>query len=194
MQSALVIVAHPDDETIWCGGLLLRNRKKWRTTILSLCRKGDADRAPKFFRVCRHYGAKGMMSDLEDDHPQRKLRGLGEATGRILSLLGKKRRFDIIITHGKNGEYGHSRHMEVRRAVLLLLKKKKISCGTLLSFSYKKSGPACAAKSSARKRFPLSRAELREKKFLITTLYGFSAGGFEEKSCKQIEAFDEERF
>ena len=39
-KEALVIVAHPDDETIWMGGTILKN-KNWKWTILSLCRASD---------------------------------------------------------------------------------------------------------------------------------------------------------
>ena len=44
-RSAVVIVAHPDDEVIWCGGLILQ-KPDWDWTILSLCRATDRDRRP----------------------------------------------------------------------------------------------------------------------------------------------------
>ena len=63
---ALVIVAHPDDETIWMGGTILKNPKvNW--TIFSLCRRSDRDRAPKFFKVCKIYKAKAIITDLDDE-------------------------------------------------------------------------------------------------------------------------------
>ena len=58
-KKVLVAVAHPDDETIWMGNMLLKNMDNWDTTIISLCRKDDPDRAPKFGKVCEIYKAKG---------------------------------------------------------------------------------------------------------------------------------------
>ena len=66
MKEALVIVAHPDDETIWMGGFILKN-SKWAWTIISLCRKNDRDRMPKFLDVCKFYKANAIISDLDDE-------------------------------------------------------------------------------------------------------------------------------
>jgi LmbE family N-acetylglucosaminyl deacetylase len=61
----LVIVAHPDDETIWMGGLMLRH-PDWAWRIISLSRGDDPDRAPKFRMAVRVYGATSAISDLDD--------------------------------------------------------------------------------------------------------------------------------
>lgn len=65
-RNAACIVAHPDDETLWAGGTILMHPAiKW--TIISLCRKSDPDRAPKFFRVVKEYNAVGIMGGLDDE-------------------------------------------------------------------------------------------------------------------------------
>ena len=61
MKKASIVVAHPDDETIWMGGTILKN-KYWDWTIISLCRKNDPDRMPKFKKVCAYYGAKAIWA------------------------------------------------------------------------------------------------------------------------------------
>ena len=69
---AAVVVAHPDDETLWCGGYILAHPDfDWR--IVTLCRASDPDRAPKFYRVLEQLGAVGEMADLDDEPDQAPL-------------------------------------------------------------------------------------------------------------------------
>jgi len=66
---AAVVVAHPDDETLWCGGYILAHPEfDWR--IVTLCRASDPDRAPKFRMVLERLGAVGVMADLDDEPGQ----------------------------------------------------------------------------------------------------------------------------
>lgn len=190
MPKALVIVAHPDDETIWCGGTILAH-PEWEWTILSLCRKNDKDRAPKFKSACEILNAKCSISDLDDEEPEKKLRSLNEVKSRILSML-KDKKFDFVFTHGSNGEYGHNRHREVHAAVRDLLAEKQLECKKIFFFSYKldKSKQSCVADTrSADVNSVLSEEIAREKRLLITSTYGFNSGGFEERSARATESF-----
>ena len=49
-KSVAIIVAYPDDETLWAGGAIMAHLS-WQCFIVSLCRKNDADRAPKFMKA-----------------------------------------------------------------------------------------------------------------------------------------------
>src|SRR5579862_5273832 len=65
-----IIVAHPDDETLWAGGTIL-SHPSWKCFIVSLCRKNDPDRAPKYYKMLEFLRADGSMADL-DDAPEQK--------------------------------------------------------------------------------------------------------------------------
>jgi len=135
-KKALVIVAHPDDETIWMGGTIARY-KTLRWTIFALCRASDADRAPKFARVCEYLGAKSIMTDLDDVDELT----LDEATEEAEKLLRKKlknKKFQYVFTHNENGEYGHSRHIAVHRAVNKLLEEGFLQPEKIFYFNYQK--------------------------------------------------------
>lgn len=185
---ALCIVAHPDDETIWMGGTILKN-KEWDWTILSLCRKDDPDRMPKFRKVCEFYRAKGIITDLDDE----KLNPLTMATviGKIKENLSSHE-FDFVFTHGENGEYGHRRHKEIHKAVKALVKKKELQCKNVYFFSYDMTNqidPEIPVPVEADITFSLSQTELEKKRRIVTNVYGFSEGSFEARSCHGKEAF-----
>lgn len=191
-REILVIVAHPDDETIWTGGTLLRT--KFKKTIICLCRKNDKDRNPKFKKACKILNAKGYILDLDDGEKgyYKKISSL-EIIKRILKIT-KNKKYELLYTHGKNGEYGHLRHIEINKAVIEMLKRKLLFSKKIFFFSYIKrknnfQGYALY-KPSADKLIKLNSNELSMKKHLIQDIYGYSKGGFEEKSSGKIESFN----
>ena len=68
-KSAVVIVAHPDDETLWIGGEMLLH-PNWNWFVVCLCRKNDNDRAPKFYKALKELNAEGIMGDMNDGPEQ----------------------------------------------------------------------------------------------------------------------------
>ena len=189
IKTAAVIVAHPDDETLWAGGTILTHPGiKW--VVLTLCRKSDPDRAPKFFRVAEQLGAKGLMADL-DDSPDQKPLNQTDVQQTILSTLSQAG-FDIILTHSPKGEYTrHLRHEETSGAVLGLWREGKLKATQLLLFAYEDGGGRLPPRpvKSADIVIKLAKNVWQRKKDIIISGYGFSPDSFEARVVSKVEAF-----
>jgi LmbE family N-acetylglucosaminyl deacetylase len=192
-KKVLVIVGHPDDEIIWMGGTLIRNRDKWDTTIISLCRKEDRDRAPKFFKVCEILNVKGFISDLEDDELNEI--PLSDITDRIKGFIQEKE-YNYVFTHGENGEYGHKRHTDTHRAIKQMLKDKSLKSKKVFFFAYVQksaentdTGFDCYVDKTADKFINLNQIEFLRKKEIMKMIYGYPENGFEERNSRDKEAF-----
>lgn len=184
-MKALVITAHPDDETIWMGGTIIENKDlDW--TIISLCRAEDKDRKPRFEKACKYFGAKSIISDLDDEIL--KPLTINEVMDKIKSLLPKEK-FEYVFTHGPNGEYGHMRHIETYKAVKEMIEKNVIECKKAFCFSYIKKNDYCVPEKGF-KNIKLKRNVFIGKRYLINQIYGFSEDGFESKSCNKMESFN----
>lgn len=188
-KEVAVIVAHPDDETLWAGGTIL-SHPSWQWFIVCLCRGSDNNRAPRFLKTLHVLGSQGIIGDL-DDGPEQNPLDENELEQTILQLLPSIH-FDLIISHNPGGEYTrHVRHEEISKAVIKLWNKGKISANELWTFAYEdgdnKYYPRPIETSSI---FHKLTEQIWLKKYsIISEIYGFEKNSFEAETTPRAESF-----
>lgn len=188
-KTALVIVAHPDDETIWLGGTIMKHPHiNW--SVFSLCRASDTDRAPKFHNVCiNHLHAEPIITDLDDEDKLSVSETLPIIRQLIMEQIGDKH-FDYLFTHGVNGEYGHPRHLGTHLAVMAMLKNKELNCSHSYCFDYQKekNNDYHLLSNNPDYLIPLTPAELQRKKDIVAYQYGYAPDGIDVNYCTNPES------
>lgn len=188
-RKCTVIVAHPDDETLWAGGtMLMHPESEW--TVVTLCRKSDPDRAPKFFRAIENLNVTGALGDL-DDGPEQSPLPSGDVQNAILQQLPSNR-FDLIVTHGLRGEYTrHLRHEETCKAVMALWEGKRLFAKEIWTFAYEDGAGQYLPRPAkdAEIRIKLPENVWQKKLYIITEIYGFGSDSFEARATQREEAF-----
>jgi LmbE family N-acetylglucosaminyl deacetylase len=186
---ASIVVAHPDDEILWAGGFIL-SRPEYEWFIFALTRASDTDRAPRFFKVLELLHAQGDLGDL-DDSPEQVALPKSVIQEEILHLVPQIQ-FEIILTHGPQGEYtSHRRHEETSAEVFDLWNSGFIRAKNLWMFAYEDDGGHSLPKDvhDAHFREVLTEEVWQKKYRLITEIYGFSPTSWEARVTPVVEAF-----
>lgn len=115
----LLCVAHPDDETIFFGGLIQRlaseaKAKPWTVVCMT---DGNADgegkkRRKQFEAACEVLGVKDAQWWGYSDIFEKRL-PVDDIADRLRALPKP----NLVFTHGIIGEYGHPHHQDVSYAV-----------------------------------------------------------------------------
>jgi LmbE family N-acetylglucosaminyl deacetylase len=188
-KSVAVIVAHPDDETLWAGGTIL-SHPAWKWFIICLCRGSDTERSIRFYNALKVLKSEGIMGDL-DDGPEQKPLDEKYFESSVLTLLPPSH-FDLIVTHSPTGEYTrHLRHEETGRTVIKLWDTGKISANELWTFEYEDGGKKYLprpVKNSTIYNVLAKRIWLK-KHSIITKTYGFEKNSFEAETTPRAESF-----
>jgi LmbE family N-acetylglucosaminyl deacetylase len=189
LNTVVIIVAHPDDETLWAGGTIL-SHPEWKCFIVCLCRRSDAERAARFKNALKVLGADGIMGDLGDGPHQHPLKEK-EVENAILQLLPAAH-FDLVITHNPTGEYTkHLRHEEISKAVITLWDDGKIAANKLWTFAYEDGNKQYLPQpiKTATLYSVLTESIWQKKYDIITKEFGFEKDSWEAQTTPGGESF-----
>lgn len=117
----LMIVAHPDDETLWGGAHLMTG--KW--FVVCMTNQFFQTRKTEYFNVLNQLGIKGIILDYPDlykgfdgkwkidrwDYVQ-------DALADDIKTIINYKNWDQIVSHSPTGETGHFHHKYVNKAVV----------------------------------------------------------------------------
>lgn len=125
---ALLVVAHPDDETIFAGGLILLSRET-RWTIVCCSNEGNPTRQNEFLCACE-FLAKHSGNSIEPIFLNLLLKSEERLDHHALikALSPYAKGYDIVFTHNSQGEYGHEHHKLVHNCVIESVDISNIWC------------------------------------------------------------------
>lgn len=138
----LAVLAHPDDETFGCGGLLARYAAEGAQVALVCATRGEVGeirdpslatsdrlgsvREAELRAACEVLGIRplyllgyrdsGMAGTPDNEHPQALHKAdQEELTGRVVEIV-RRIKPQVIITFDPNGGYGHPDHIAMHHA------------------------------------------------------------------------------
>ena len=120
-MKALVITAHPDDESLFMGGTIAEF-KRWHWAVLCVTgcdERHNGQRRKELLKACRIYNknrssVRPFMLGLRKQKGRLSENIIKAKIWDFVSIFGP---FDIVFTHNGKGEYGHETHKAVHSAV-----------------------------------------------------------------------------
>jgi LmbE family N-acetylglucosaminyl deacetylase len=112
----LMIVAHADDELVWAGEKLLKEKGQWDILCIVTPDSQSPFRIPIFLnKVSKIVCANTSMLSFEDTGFCSMING--DIFSPILEKI-KSKKWEQILTHGPKGEYGHQHHIQIHHEVV----------------------------------------------------------------------------
>jgi len=120
----LMIVAHPDDETLWGGAHLLQG--KW--FVVCLTNKNNKVRKKEFENIIDYSNNRGLILSYPDKMNNKKddWSYVKKGIDKDISTLLKYKKWKKIVTHNPDGEYGHIHHKMTDQMVTKETKNNKV--------------------------------------------------------------------
>jgi LmbE family N-acetylglucosaminyl deacetylase len=148
MATLLLVHAHPDDEAISTGGVMLRAHRDGHRVVLVTATRGEEGeihnmdeaavrprlaevrteelrQAARVLGVDRQeflgYRDSGMAGTPSNEHPESfHMAPLEEAARRLATFI-REERPDLVVTYGPDGTYGHPDHIKAHHTTVAAL-------------------------------------------------------------------------
>ena len=133
----LMVVAHPDDETIFGGAQLLMEKNTWQLIVITNGLGGEEQNKDRQKNLGKAMKISHTSYEIWD-HKDRYRHGLSKRLQKDFERYVKKHKYISIVSHNVQGEYGHPQHQDVSRLAYNTAKKFGILFG---SFSHGKRLP-----------------------------------------------------
>lgn len=167
----LMIVAHPDDETLW-GGAHLAEEKY---LVVCLTNGNNTRRRKEFQAAVKAFGDRGVILCYPDltNHRRNNWNACRTAIQKDIQTLLRYKDWKEIVTHNPRGEYGHIHHKMTSSIVTKAVKKAgKTSRLYYFGKYYKKGGIPKQAKKVRKGALSKKKAVCRKyvsQKYSIDT-------------------------
>jgi N-acetyl-1-D-myo-inositol-2-amino-2-deoxy-alpha-D-glucopyranoside deacetylase len=148
MATLLLVHAHPDDEAVSTGGVMVRAHQDGHRVVLVTCTRGEEGeihnmdeawvrprlaevRTAELARACEILGVdrqeflgyrdSGMAGTPSNDNPASFHMAHVSETGERLAGLLREERPDVVVTYTPDGTYGHPDHIKANRTTIAAL-------------------------------------------------------------------------
>lgn len=121
----IMIIAHPDDETLWAGNHILNDK----FLVVSITNGNNSTRKKEFFNAMKMSGNYGVMLNYPDN-PNKVKNNWKKVKDEIredIRYLLQYKKWDQIVTHNPEGEYGHIQHKFTSMLVTNECEKQKLT-------------------------------------------------------------------
>ena len=121
----LMIVAHPDDETLWGGAHLMEKGY----FIVVLTNENTPVRKKEFQKLLKASGNEGIILSYPDKFLGKKASWKHNTDGiraDLEKIIGS-REWSLIVTHNPDGEYGHIHHKNTSSIVTDICKEQGLT-------------------------------------------------------------------
>lgn len=121
---SLMVVAHPDDETIWGGAHLLEGRY----VVVCITNGNNRTRRKEFQSVMNETGSVGLMLSFPDKtHGKRDdWTSCQKQIRQTIDTIVSRKDWSVIATHNPKGEYGHIHHQMTSAATTDAVRKQDL--------------------------------------------------------------------